>query len=80
MKKLLVGEKDVLSVIKSAKLLTRNMDSIMSQRDGVDRVKAIAKEINRFEFDLDYFLHFGLGIPLDRLRPEDIQKLKRIAK
>ena len=67
MKKIQVENKKIVFFLKSAKLHIRNMDAIMKMPEGYERGKKIATELNRFNFDLDSFLHFGCGIPLKKL-------------
>jgi uncharacterized protein involved in tolerance to divalent cations len=68
MKTIEVSSKEMTKFIKSAKLHFDNIDKIMKLPDSYERGKAIAKEMNRINFDYDAFLHFALNIPMDKLQ------------
>jgi len=68
MKTINIANKRLLPFIKGAKLHLNNIDEIMKLPEGRIRDETIAKEMNRFNLDLDMFLHFGLNVPLDKLQ------------
>jgi hypothetical protein len=53
--------------LKSSKAHIRFIDLIMTEPDSRIRGKKIAQEMNRFNFDLDVFLHFECKVPLEKL-------------
>jgi hypothetical protein len=73
-----IETKYLLQFIKSAKLHERKIDEIMKMKESVDRGKLIAKEMNRYSYALDLFLHFGIGLSFEDIKkiPNKIFKLK----
>lgn len=63
-----VTKKEITNFIKSTKLHFDNIDKIMKFPESNERGKMIAKEMNRINFDYDAFLHFGLGVPMEKLQ------------
>ena len=53
--------------IESLKQHFINIDAIMQSPESHERGKAVAREMNRLNYDFDVFRHFGLGIPLKKL-------------
>lgn len=55
---------ELLKFVKSCKFHNDVIDELMKHENSKERGKLIAIEMNRFNFDLDYFLHFSLKIEL----------------
>jgi hypothetical protein len=68
MKKTEIENKRLLEFAKSCKYHLLVIDKLMERNESVDRGKEIAKEMNRFNFDLDAFLHFGCNVDLNNLK------------
>lgn len=68
MKTISVPTKKMNEFIKSCKLHFENIDKIMRLPESHERGKLIAKEMNRINLDYDVFLHFSLGVPLEKLQ------------
>lgn len=57
----------LLKFIRSSKVHIDTIDTLMKQPESHQRGQAIAKEMNRFNLDLDSFIHFDCKVPLDKL-------------
>ncbi len=68
MKETKIKNKELIKFIKSTKKHIDTIDNIMKSKVSIERQKLIAKEMNRFNFDFDVFLHFACGIPLNKLK------------
>lgn len=67
MKKIEIDNKAVIVFTRSARAHLKIMDKLMAMPPSVEKGKEIAKEMNRFNFDLDAFMHFSCKIPLNKL-------------
>ena len=61
-----ISNKALLQFVRSAKQHLNNFDEIMTKSESPQRGSALAKEMNRFNFDLDSFLHFECNVPLGK--------------
>jgi hypothetical protein len=68
MQKIEIKKTRLVNLLKSAKTHLNKMDQIMRKPESVERGKEVAHEMNRFNFDLDSFLHFDCNVPLNRLQ------------
>ena len=68
MKKITLKHKQLVDFVKNTKIHIDNVDSIMKTDYSAKKYKLIAKEMNRFNFQFDKFLHFGCNIPLDEMQ------------
>lgn len=67
-KKINIEETLLLDFLKSTKYHLNKVDEIMKLSESFVRGKAIAEELNRFNFDFDRFLCFVCKVPLDDLQ------------
>jgi hypothetical protein len=82
-KKIVTLEHDkLLQFIRECKCHIMNIDKIMLMKESVERGKLFAREMNKFNFSYDTFLHFGLNIPFSKFKSIekksfDIRKYKK---
>lgn len=62
--------------LQSSRLHLNRMDTIMQNPSSVERGALVAKEMNRWNFDLDAFMHFGLKIPFEKFKAIDKKTFK----
>ena len=62
-----VSKKDLLFLISVIHSVEKNVDTIMGEKESVERGKKIAKELNRLTYQRHSFQHFQLNVPLKKL-------------
>jgi hypothetical protein len=67
-KKIKIKEKELLEFIRQCQTFIDNYDKIMTHKESVERGQLQAKNLNKFNFALDTFLHFTCKIPFSKFK------------